>query len=125
MLTADMTPVHELARDLGRVANSRFDDVVDAVHDAAWYATEVAKARAAGTRWKRVGASWTYERSSTIGQIAFETGPDRDKDPAAGLLGAYLGWPNGGGGVLDIEAPVREAERPLMAALDAALEKLL
>lgn len=124
-VTVDTSEVRTFARDLGRIEPELIEKADDALHDLAWMVTEVAAAQAAGTRWAKVGRSWTAERHYRLGQIGYEVGPDRDKSRSASLIGAYLGWPNGGGGSLDLDFIVERGERPMLDALGDALDRAL
>lgn len=128
-ITTDTSEVYEFARNLGRIEPAAVDTIDDALHDIGWEMTEVARAQASGTRWAKVGSSWTSDRAYSLGLIAYEVGPDRAKNRSAGLVGAYLGWPNGGGGTLDLEHVIERGDRPLLGALgkalDVAVEKAL
>lgn len=123
--TIDTSDVRRFAIDLGKAPVSALQGIDDVLHDAAWEMTEVAKNEARGTRWSRVGRSWTYEPAYGVGEVAYDVGPDRDKDRAAGLLGAYFGWPNGGGGSLSLDVVVDRVDRPIMKSLGKALDDAL
>lgn len=125
--SVDMSEVRAFAADVGRVAGGKFDAVTAAVKESAELLCEAAADDAAGSRsFSRVGSSWTSEpTAAAFREIAYEAGPDRGKDSAAGLLGAYLGWPNGGGGTLSLDAPVKAVEGPMLRKLGEALGRVL
>lgn len=124
-ISVDTAEVREFARNLGKVEPAAVDAIDDALHDIGWEMTEVAAAQASGTRWAKLGRSWTSERAYSLEMVAYEVGPDKAKNRSAGLIGAYLGWPNGGGGTLDLDHIVDRGDKPMLKALGDALDKAL
>lgn len=125
MFTVDTTEVRKFAHDLGRIEPSLIDSADDVLHDLSWEMTQVAAAQASGTRWAKLGRSWTADKHYRLGEIGYEVGPDRDKSRSASLIGAYLGWPNGGGGTLDLDYVIERGEKPMLDALGDALDRAL
>jgi hypothetical protein len=123
----DAREVTELAADLGRVAADSLP-LVDAVMKRAAQGVkeEMASDAAASRHFGGIGRTISYDSDYRVGQVAYEIGPDRDRGAVAALgVIAYFGGSNGGGGTLDINAPLRAEEPRMLAALDKALADLL
>ena len=122
----DTSEVDALAADLGRVAGRSLPLVDEVVKKGADNIKREMAEDAAGSRWFRFADSISYDSDYRVGQVAYEIGPDRARNPRARLANiAYFGGANGGGGTLDIEKPLRSEEPRLMAALDKALGDVL
>lgn len=124
-ITVGVSEIRRFARDVGRIAPASTERIDDVLHDTAWEMTQIAAAQASGTRWARLGRSWTFEQKYSLSEIAYEVGPDKAKSSAAGLLGAYFGWPNGGGGTLDLDYILDRGDKPTLKALGDALDAAL
>lgn len=63
--------------------------------------------------FKGAAGSVTYDSTTSIGRIAYEVGPDKER--RGGALGNifFFGGANGGGGTGDLDGPV-DAEEPRM-----------
>lgn len=119
--------LRELSADLGKIASRALPDV-DAVlkKGAENIKTEMASDAESSTHFRGLARTISYDSSYRIGEAAYEIGPDKDRGGAAALGNiAYFGGANGGGGTLDIDAPLAHEEPRLMAALDKALGALL
>ena len=123
----DAREVTELAADLGRVSGAAVPLIDGVMRDSAERITEELAADARGSRhFRQIAPAMSFDRDYRIGQVGYEMGPDRSRTPAAALANiAYFGGSNGGGGTLDISAPLRSEEPRMMAALDKALGDLL
>lgn len=123
----DAREVTALAADLGRVASGALPLVDAVVKKGAQNITEEMRADAAGSRhFGQIAPSLSYDSNYRVGQVGYEIGPDRSRSPGARLANiAYFGGSNGGGGTLDIDAPVRNEEPRMLKALDEALGRIL
>lgn len=74
------------------------------------------------THFKQLARSIGYDLTATAAFVEGEIGPQKERDAAAGLLGAYWGWSRGGGGTLPDPIGALEAEAP---NVEAALERLV
>ena len=66
----------------------------------------------ASTHFKQLKRSIGYDLTATAAFVEGEIGPQKERDAAAGLLGAYWGWSKGGGGSLPDPLGALEAEQP-------------
>ena len=76
----------------------------------------------ASTHFKGLARSIGYDLTATAAFVEGEIGPQKERNAAAGLLGAYWGWSRGGGGTLPDPLGALEAEQPNVTA---ALEQLV
>lgn len=123
----DAREVTELGADLGRVSGTALPLADAVMKKAAENIKTGMAADAAGSRhFGGIGRTISYDSDYRVGQVGYEIGPDRDRGKVAALgVIAYFGGSNGGGGTLDINAPLRAEEPRMMAALDRALGDLL
>lgn len=118
-----VTGAQELAASLGRTAAALIPAVDGVVKHAA---QNVKDGMAADARqsphFRRVADTVSYDRAYTVGGVGYQVGPDADRGGAAHLAGImYFGGAHGGGGSVDVDAPLRR-EEPLMVK---ALEDLI
>lgn len=112
--------LRELSADLGRIASRALPEVDAITKKAADNVKSEMVSDAQGSRhFKRIAPTISYDRSTSMGQVSYDVGPDKDRDEAASLGNiAYFGGANGGGGTLDIDGPLAHEEPRLMKALD-------
>ena len=115
-----------LAADLGRVPANAYREVEATTKRAAQNIKDemVADATSSG-RYKHFSRSITYDRAMSLGEIAYEVGPDKGR--TQGALGnlLYFGTSKSGG-VLDVEVGLRaeapEFERRVSEIVDGLLD---
>lgn len=124
--TIDTAEVQRLALDLSRAASKSLG-VVEPVmkHGAQNIKNEMAADAAASQHFSSVAPSISYDRIGFASRVGYEIGPEIGR--YGGSLGdiAYFGGARGGGGTLDIDAPLRTEEPRLVASLAKALGELL
>ena len=78
------------------------------------------------SHFKGVARSIGYDLTVTAAYVEGEIGPQKERNAAAGLLGAYWGWSKGGGGSLPDPLGALEAEKPNVTnALERLAEVIL
>lgn len=122
----DMTEVMTLAEDFGKASIKAVDEIDKVTERGALNVKNqmAAEAQSSGY-YKHFSRSISYDRTTSIGEVSYEIGPDKSLKGAQGALGniLYFGTSNNGA-VLDIESPIRaEAPRFTKALADVA-EKL-
>ncbi|MFB9953534.1 hypothetical protein [Cellulomonas denverensis] len=115
--------LRELTADLARIASRALPDVDAILKKGADNIKADMVADAAGSaHFGAMAPSISYDSAYRLGQPAYEIGPDKGRGKAgraASLANiAYFGGANGGGGTLDIDAPLKAEEPRLMKALD-------
>lgn len=117
--------LHRVAVDFGRAAADVLPEVDKVVKKGAQNVKDDMVAETVGSWFSAVGTSISYDRAYGLGSVGYEVGPDKGR--AGGALGviAYFGGANGGGGTLDIDAPLRREEPRLTKALGDVMEGLL
>lgn len=115
-VSMDMGQVRRLITDLGAVPRQVVPEVRKVAERGALNVKNRMVADAQGSRhFKQIARTISYDEKSSADQVAFEIGPDRERDDAARIANiAYFGGRNGGGGTLDIEAGLNE-EGPRLA----------
>lgn len=122
---SDFSELHRLVRDLGQAPGRAYRDIDDAAKRGAQNVkTEMAADAAGSTHFKSMASTISYDRSTSLGAISYEAGPDKDRGGAIGNI-AYFGGANGGGGTLDIDKPIRSEGPRLDAAISRILDGLL
>jgi len=125
-ISIDTSEIQRLTVDLGKAAARLFPETVKVLeHGAVNIKDEMKSDADQSPSFHRIARSITYDRADRLGQIGFEVGPDRDRDPSAGLAGAYLGWPDGGGATLPLDGPLDHEGPRLEKALGDLLGGLL
>ena len=109
-VSMDMGQVRRLITDLGAVPRQVVPKVRKVAERGALNVKNRMVADAQGSRhFKQIARTISYEEKSSADQVAFEIGPDRERDDAARIANiAYFGGRNGGGGTLDVEAGLNE-----------------
>lgn len=129
-MNIDARELHEFAADLGRIASDALPAVDAVVKKGAdnikkeMVADAEASRHFSSKRGRSLSSSISYDSDYRIGQVAYEIGPDKSRGGELGVI-AYFGGSNGGGGTLDIDAPLRSEEPRTLKALDEALGRLL
>jgi hypothetical protein len=129
-VTVDASELDRFVADLGRIPG-RVVPAVDAiVKRGAGNVKDELVADAEGSQsFRRMAPSISYDSHYRVGQVAYEIGPDRARGRAGGAAHlaniAYFGGANGGGGTLDLDAPLKHEEPKMMKALDDFLMGLL
>ena len=80
---------------------------------------------AGSTHFKGLARSIGYDLTVTSAFVEGEIGPQKERNAAAGLLGAYWGWSNGGGGTLPDPIGALEAEEPNVTEALARLAEVI
>ena len=125
-ISGDFSEVHRLAADFGHAAARVLPEVDAVVKKGVGNVKDEMVADAKGSRhFKALADAITYERDYRLGQVGYVAGPDKDRRGGAIANIAYFGGANGGGGTLDLNAPLRNEEPRMLAALDRALGDLL
>lgn len=110
--------LRELSADLGRIASSALPEVDKILKKGAQAVKDEMVQDAQGSRhFRSIARSISYDSAYRVGEAAYEVGPDRDRGGQLANI-AYFGGANGGGGTLDIDAPLAHEEPRLMNALD-------
>lgn len=121
---ADIEGLRELSTDLGRIASRALPDVDVVTKHAAQNVKDDLVAEAEASRhFRSIARSISYDRSTSMGQVSYEVGPDKSRGGQLGVI-AYFGGANGGGGTLDIDGPLEREEPRFMKALDEFLGEL-
>jgi hypothetical protein len=124
--TIDASEVQRLALDLSRAASESLGIVEPVLkHGAQNIKDEMAADAAASQHFSSVAPSISYDRIGFASHVGYEIGPEIGR--FGGSLGdiAYFGGAHGGGGTLDIDAPLRDEEPRLVQSLARALGDLL
>lgn len=123
MADIEIEGLRELSADLGRIASRALPDV-DAMlkKGADNIKTEMVADAEGSAHFKAMAPAISYDREYRVGEPGYVIGPDKSRGKAgraSSLAGvAYFGGANGGGGTLDIDAPLAHEEPRLMKALD-------
>lgn len=130
-ISIDAREMTAFAADLGRISARALPEV-DAImkHGAGNIKDEMVTDAEGSRHFRRIAPSISYDSDYRIGQVAYEIGPDRARggkaSGAAHLANiAYFGGANGGGGTLDLDAPLKHEEPQMMKRLDDFLAGLL
>lgn len=124
--TIDTSEVSAFVAELGRVESSVLPEVDKLVkRNAQALKDQMVDDAKESPYFRRVGESVTYDSAYRVGEVAYEVGPDKARRGAAGLAGAYLGWPNGGGATLPLDEPVQRQQGRMVWELDQFLGGLL
>ena len=75
--------------------------------------------------FEQLARSIGYDLTATADYVEGEIGPQKERDKAAGLLGAYWGWSRGGGGTLPDPIGALEAEQPNVTEALARLAEVI
>lgn len=124
--TIDTAEINRLALDLSRAASKSLDVVEPVLKRGAQNIKGDMAADAASSRhFASVAPSISYDRIGFASHVGYEIGPEIGR--FGGSLGdiAYFGGANGGGGTLDIDAPLTAEEPRLVTSLAKALGDLL
>lgn len=117
MADSDFSELRRLMVDLGRIpATARKETDVVLKKGAQNVKEKMAADAAASAHFKQIAPTIGYDE---VDVLAYEVGPDHGKDRGKIANIAYFGDHQGGGGSLDIDAPLTEEEPRLMAALGA------
>lgn len=118
MADTDIEGLREFSADLGRIASSALPSVDAILKKAAQSVKDEMVEDAQRSRhFRSIARSISYDSSYRVGEAAYEVGPDKDRGGELGVI-AYFNGANGGGGTLDIDAPLAHEEPRLMKALD-------
>jgi hypothetical protein len=124
--TIDVSEVQRLALVLSRAASESLDVVEPVLKRGAQnIKDEMAADAAASQHFSSVAPSISYDRIGFASRVGYEIGPEVGR--FGGSLGdiAYFGGAHGGGGTLDIDAPLRAEEPRLVQSLARALGDIL
>lgn len=125
-ISMDTSEMQSFFVELGRISSSVIPEVDKLVKRQAQALKDQMVTDAKDSAYfDRVGQSVTYDSAYRLGEVAYEVGPDKDRRGAAGLAGAYLGWPDGGGATLPLDEPVKKQQGRMMFELDQFLGGIL
>lgn len=118
-IAGDFSELHRLVIDLDAAAARVLPEVREVIQRGSLNIKNEMIADAKGSpHFRSLASTISYDTEVSLrGEISAEIGPDRGRGGAAGLAGAYFGWPGGGGGTLDIDKPLRSEEPRLLKAL--------
>jgi hypothetical protein len=123
-MVAEIDGLRELSADLGRIASSALPEVDKILKKGAQSVKDEMVSDAQASRhFRSIARSISYDSAYRVGEAAYEVGPDKDRGGEIANI-AYFGGANGGGGTLDIDAPLQSEEPRLMKALDDYLGSL-
>lgn len=118
MVDSSIEGLRELSAYLGRIASAALPEVDKiAKRGAQQIKNEMVSDAQSSTHFRSIARSISYDRATAAGQVAYEVGPDKSRGGSLGNI-AYFGGANGGGGTLDIDAPLKAEEPRFMKALD-------
>lgn len=126
MFGIDDSELRALARDLGKIPTRLLPEADAIVKKGAQNVKEHMVADAeASEHFKGMAGAVSYESDYRPGLVQYAAGPDKAR--RGGGIGniAYFGGANGGGGTLDIDAPLDAEEPRLTSAIGRLLEQLL
>lgn len=118
MADFEIEGLRELSADLGRISSRALPEVDGLLKKGAQQIKDQMVSDAEGSKhFRSIARSISYDSDYRVGQAAYEIGPDKDRGGALANI-AYFGGANGGGGSLDLDAPLQNEEPRLMKALD-------
>lgn len=126
MFDVDGSELRALASDLGRIPGHLLPETDAIVKRGAQNVKDHMNADAAASaHFHGMAGSVTYDSAYRVGGVQYEVGPDKAR--RGGGIGniAYFGGANGGGGTLDIDAPLAAEEPRLTSAIGRLLEQVL
>lgn len=126
MFDVDGSELRELARDLGRIP-ARLLPEADAIvkRGAQNVKDHMSTDLAASRSFRGAAGSVSYDSDYRPGVVQYEVGPDKGRRGGALANIAYFGGANGGGGTVDIDAPLAAEEPRLTSAIGRLLEQVL
>ena len=124
-VSMDFSEVTRLIADLGKAASGLIDDVDRVAQRSAENIKKDLNAQAAGSSFRGMAGSVTYDRRWSRGAVEYEIGPDKDR--RGGALGnIFFFGTSRGGGTGDLDRPLREEAPRLERALgDLITDRLL
>ena len=124
-VSMDFSEVTRLIADLGKAASGLIDDVDRVAQRSAENIKRDLNAQAAGSSFRGMAGSVTYDRRWSRGAVEYEIGPDKDR--RGGALGnIFFFGTSRGGGTGDLDRPLREEAPRLERALgDLITDRLL
>lgn len=109
----DATEVKHLAADLGQIEARLVPKIKPVVSKGALnIKNQLVREANESTHFSSLSRAIGYELSEGADGVEAEIGPQKERNAAAGLLGAYWGWSRGGGGTLPDPLLALEAEEP-------------
>lgn len=119
-MDAEIEGLRELSADLGKISAEAVAKVRPIVQKGALNIKTEMQDDARGSRhFRAIAPSISYDTEVGRDGVTAEIGPAKDRYGAASLANiAYFGGANGGGGTLDIDAPLKNEEPRLMKAID-------
>ena len=122
----DTSELRKFAADVESESKSLPNEARAVVKKAAQVLKEDYASQASGSpHFKSLAHTVSNDMSGNAFFSEAEIGPDKSRGGGAGLAGFFLGWPNGGGGVGDLDGPLATQGASMMKHLDAALGKIL
>lgn len=126
MFDIDISELRALATDLGKIP-TRLLPEVDAIakRGAQNLKDHMTADLAASRSFRGAAGSVSYDSDYRPGVVQYEVGPDKARRGGALANIAYFGGANGGGGTVDIDAPLAAEEPRLTSAIAKLLDDLL
>jgi hypothetical protein len=124
-VTVDDAEVRALTADFGHAALGVLSEVERVVKRGAQNIKEDLRAAAAGSKhFDRIAPTISYDSYYRFGEVAYEIGPDRDRDGAARVANIfYFGGAHGGGKTGDLDKPLSAEEPNLTRELGRLLDR--
>ena len=124
-ISMDLSEVNRLVADLGKVESGLLDDVDKVAQRSAENIKKDLNAQAAGSSFRGMAGSVTYDHRWSRGAVEYEIGPDKGR--RGGALGnIFFFGTSRGGGTGDLDGPLREEGPRLEKALgDLITDRLL
>ena len=123
-ISFDASELQRLAVDFGKASAGLLKDVDKVAQKAAQNIKDDLNAQAAGSSFRGMAGSVTYDRTFSRGSVGYEVGPDKDR--RGGALGnIFFFGTSRGGGTGDLDAPLREEEPRFIKALGDLAEDSL
>ncbi|MFD6163712.1 hypothetical protein ACFWFR_00870 [Oerskovia sp. NPDC060287] len=126
MFDVDVSELRSLATDLGNIPTRLLPEADAIVKRGAQNVKEHMSADLAASRsFRGAAGSVSYDSDYRPGVVQYEVGPDKGRRGGALANIAYFGGANGGGGTVDIDAPLAAEEPRLSSAIGEVLDGLL
>jgi len=123
-VSIDTSELQSLAVEFGKASAKLLPAVDKVAQKAAQNIKDDLNAQAAGSSFRGMAGSVTYDRAFSRGSVGYEVGPDKDR--RGGALGnIFFFGTSRGGGTGDLDAPLREEEPRFIKALGDLAEDSL
>lgn len=122
----DVSELRTLASDLGKIPG-RVVPGVDAVlkRGALAIKDDLNQQFADSQHFKGAAGSVTFDSTTSVGQVSYEVGPDKDRRGGALANIFFFGGANGGGGTGDLDGALDREEPKVVEHLERVVDGLL